>query len=210
MNPGVAVVLAAGRGQRLGGDGKAGVALPDGRSMLEACLAAIRSAGIDEVLVVVRPGDRGSIAEARRLGVPAVPSRWPHGGPFGSVRTALLRWGTSPADTPETPTPPRPLLLHPVDHPWVQPATLLALLKAARGRRCVVPRFDGRRGHPVALGPDVRAPLASLCPTATLRDALRRAARRVELPVADPGVLANLNRPEEMLVPAAAFGHFDG
>ncbi len=208
MNPGVAVVLAAGRGQRLGGNGKAGVKLPDGRSMLEACLAAIRSAGIDEVLVVVRPGDQRSIAEACRLGVPAVPSRWPHGGPFGSVRTALLRWGTSPDHT--SGAPPCPLLLHPVDHPWVQPATLLALLRAARGRRYVVPRLGGRRGHPVALGPDVLAPLASLCPTVTLRDALRRAARSCELPVADPGVLANLNRPEELRVPAAAFGHFDG
>ncbi len=209
MSPGTAVVLAAGRGRRMGGTGKAAVVLPDGRSMLEACLDALRAAGIARTLVVLRPGDRRGVAEARRLGMPAVSSRWPEAGPLGSVRTALLHRTSSHRTHGPPDVRPGPLLLHPVDHPWVRPATLVALLRVARGRRFVVPRFGGRGGHPVTLGPDALAPLASFRRTVTLREALRVAARRVELPVDDPGVLANLNRPEELRV-AAAFGHFDG
>ena len=63
-------------------------------------------------------------------------------------------------------TRPRPgadaVLLHPVDHPLVEPATIDAVLDAlARGAAIAVPSHAGRRGHPAgfarAVWPDLRA-----------------------------------------------------
>jgi CTP:molybdopterin cytidylyltransferase MocA len=74
------------------------------------------------------------------------------------------------------------VLLTPVDVPPAAPATLAALL-AAEGP--AVPTWQGQDGHPVRLAPPH---------VGGLRERLRGAAR---VPVADPEVLSNLNRPAD-------------
>ncbi len=104
---------------------------------------------------------------------------------------------------------PRGILLQPVDHPEVRPATVQSLgatfeaaLVAFGGRKAgtfgyaLVPRYRGRRGHPVALSAAL-ASVVSRDRTATdLSDAIRRHARLVGyLDVADRGVTVNRNTP---------------
>ncbi len=85
--------------------------------------------------------------------------------------------------------PPR-LLVTPVDHPCISREVVQALLDA--DGPVVIPTYGGRRGHPVILS-------AALFPElldAPLDQGARAVVRRyqaVEVPVGDPGVLANID-----------------
>jgi len=108
---------------------------------------------------------------------------------------------------------PEAVLVLPVDHPAVRPATVRALaaaMKAAlasyRGgssRRqgfayALVPRYRRRRGHPVALSPALARAVAGDRGARDLSDALRRNARLVGyLDCDDAGVARNRNTPEQ-------------
>lgn len=184
MSPRVAaVVLAAGRGERIGGP-KACLRWPgaDGDVPLACAHAtAALGAGCDRVLIVVR----AEVAEAL--------SRWPlprtevaisdapdQLGPAGSIAAALPR-------------------LHDVDRVIVTPVdthpasahligSLLAALDHAEAAR---PRFQGRGGHPVALRLSALAPYAQASPP-PLRDVLRAmGARCVSVETTDGRVHSN-------------------
>lgn len=108
---------------------------------------------------------------------------------------------------------PEALLVLPVDHPAVRPATvrgLAAAMKAAlaayrvgstRGpgfAYALVPRYRRRRGHPVALSPGLARAVVADRGAHDLSDAVRRNARLVGyLDCADAGVVWNRNRPED-------------
>ncbi len=104
---------------------------------------------------------------------------------------------------------PRGILLQPVDHPEVRPSTVQALgakleqaLAAFGGRKAstlgyaLVPRYRGRRGHPVALSATLAAAVARDRTATDLSDAIRRQAQLVGyLDVADRGITVNRNTP---------------
>ena len=88
----------------------------------------------------------------------------------------------------------------PVDYPAVQPATVKQLLRVCETSDApvIVPRFDGRHGHPVIVRRAVADELLALPPTATARDVLHRyAAETSYVAVDDGGVLADVDTPEE-------------
>ena len=111
------------------------------------------------------------------------------------------------------------VLVMPVDHPAVKPATVRALAAALRaaldsyrggpakraGSRsprdgfayALVPRYRRRRGHPVALSPALARAVTRDRQATDLSDAVRRNARLVGyLDCADAGVVRNRNTPE--------------
>ena len=92
-------------------------------------------------------------------------------------------------------------LLALVDMPLVGAATVAALLDAWRsaptGTEVVVPVHDGRRGHPIVLARALFARIAALGPDQPLREVVR-AARALDVPVPDPGVLIDFDRPEDV------------
>ncbi len=102
---------------------------------------------------------------------------------------------------------PKGLLLHPVDHPQVQPTTVAALgmmledaLASFGGRRssgfeyAVVPRHRGLRGHPVAMSAALAAAVSRDKTARDLADSIRRHARLVGyLDVKDRGIVVNRN-----------------
>jgi CTP:molybdopterin cytidylyltransferase MocA len=84
----------------------------------------------------------------------------------------------------------------PVDHPLVSASSVRALVAAAAA--AAVPTHRGHRGHPVCLSREPATALANdRLAAATLRDVLA-AIHPVEVPVDDPGVLANCNTPEAL------------
>ena len=135
----VAIVLAAGEGRRMGGP-KALLA-PGGTTFLARACEALRRPGVAEVVAVL-----GACAEgvAREAKVPAgvrvvVNDRWPEG-----MLTSLWA-GLDAAEEAEA----EAVLAHPVDNPFVEAATVDAVVAAlASGARIVVPAHAGRRGHP--------------------------------------------------------------
>jgi molybdenum cofactor cytidylyltransferase len=81
-----------------------------------------------------------------------------------------------------------------VDHPAVAPETVSALV-AANGR-IRVPRYGGRRGHPIWFSRDLISEFLAISPAAAARDIVRAHAAETEfLDVDDPGILADIDDP---------------
>lgn len=179
----VAIVPAAGLGQRMGAD-KALLAL-GGTTAIERIAATCRAAGIDELLVVRRDG-----AAALPAGLAARVVTVPPGGEMADSLRAAQR--ALPANATA-------VVVFPVDHALVEADTVLALLAAlARpGAGVALPLFRGRPGHPVALARAVFDRIAD--PRAVLRDLIRSADGAVQaLPTANPWVRADLDEPADL------------
>jgi CTP:molybdopterin cytidylyltransferase MocA len=134
-----AVVLAAGEGRRMGGP-KA-LARLQGRPFLERCVEALRRPGVERVLAVLghqadRVRDEVALPPETVL---IVNAQWA-GGMLGSVHAGLDAAEAHGCDA---------VLLHPVDHPLVEPETVDAVVAALAGGAVIaVPSYQGRRGHP--------------------------------------------------------------
>jgi molybdenum cofactor cytidylyltransferase len=183
-----ALVPAAGSASRFGG-GKL-LAPVDGVPLLDRTLGALLGAGAGEVLVVLPP-DASWTTKIERLRDPRVrttvnpdPSR----GMFSSIQIGVAHLAEAP------------LAVLPGDMPFVKSETIKALLDlAGRTDRIVSPRFQGRRGHPVLLPADVREAILTAPASARLNDVLRPfASRFVDLDVADPGVVRDVDVVEDL------------
>jgi len=166
------IVLAAGWSTRMGHP-KALTRL-GGETAVERIVRACHEAGCGSVRVVAPPGVPLPPLDAHVLVNPD-----PDAGRTGSLQMALR------GDA----------LVWPVDHPLAAPGTARALL--ATPGEWVVPTWGGKGGHPVVLRGGAVALVRAARPDAPLRDALR-GARRVDVPVEDEGVLANLDAPGDV------------
>jgi CTP:molybdopterin cytidylyltransferase MocA len=183
-----AIILAAGEGKRMGGP-KA-LALLDQDPFLTRVVAACREGGCGSVWTVVRPGADAVTALAVSLGTQVVENPDAEDGMFSSVQAGLRAAGADPST-------PAGFLVFPVDHPRVEARTIGAIVRAAVGHSpdaWIVPGYRGRPGHPVWIGEALARRILELPSSHTLRDALAAAgAKRVDLPVDDPGILENRN-----------------
>jgi CTP:molybdopterin cytidylyltransferase MocA len=178
--------------------------------VLGADAARVRAALEDEIQTLVATGRlHDEVTAARRHGAPALEVRfvvnrvWARG-MYGSVRAGLRAARTAK---------PEAVLVLPVDHPFISPATIQVLaaamdaaLGAYRGTRAerarfayaVVPRYRGRRGHPLVLSAGLAAAVAADGRARDLSDAVRSRARLVGyLDVRDSGVVRNRNTPRD-------------
>ena len=92
------------------------------------------------------------------------------------------------------------VLFAPVDHPLFSSTTVRALIEAfsETGAPLVVPSFDGWRGHPVLFGRALFPELMEPDLPEGARTVVRRYLRdRIQLPVDDPGILADIDTPED-------------
>jgi molybdenum cofactor cytidylyltransferase len=183
-----ALVPAAGSASRFGG-GKL-LAPVDGVPLLDRTIGALLDGGADEVLVVLPP-DASWSPKIQRLRDPRVKTTTnpdPSRGMFSSIQVGI-------AHLAET-----PLAVLPGDMPFVKPDTVKALLDlASRTDGIVSPRFQGRRGHPVLLPADLREPILAAPASARLNEVLRPfASRFVDLDVADPGVVRDVDVVEDL------------
>lgn len=112
----IAVILvAAGRGSRMGGGLPKQWRLLAGRPVLAHTVAAFRAAGLERILLVIHPEDR---ARAEPLGLPLV-----EGGASrsDSVRAALAALASDP---------PAQVLIHDAARPLVEPSLIAGVLDA--------------------------------------------------------------------------------
>jgi molybdenum cofactor cytidylyltransferase len=84
-----------------------------------------------------------------------------------------------------------------VDHPAVAPATIDALLAGPSAALLRVPRYNGRRGHPIWFSRELIPEFLALPETGAARDVVRGHAAQTEfLDVDDPGILADIDDSE--------------
>jgi nicotine blue oxidoreductase len=191
------VILAAGRGSRLGGVAKALIER-GGQTFLERIAGTCDRAMVAPAVVVVGEPFAGQVAEhAAELGLEVAVNPDPDRGMGSSVEVgfahAAQRWGDLDA-----------ALLWPVDHPWVELETVAAIAGRAATGAVVIPvvgRADGDRGgHPTAVGRDLWAALAACADVeGGARGVFRHNRDRVvRLAVADIGVARDVDRPEDL------------
>jgi CTP:molybdopterin cytidylyltransferase MocA/predicted O-methyltransferase YrrM len=184
----VAVVLAAGEGRRMGGP-KALLPLGETTFLAHACRLLARP-GVASVVAVV-----GAEAERVRAGAGLPPGatvvvndRWREG-MLSSVGRGLDAAEAGGADA---------VLLHPVDHPLVQPSTIDRVIQALSASAPIaVPTWDGRRGHPGGFHRSVFGELRAAPPDRGARAVLAADPGRVAHVAGDPGCLVGIDTPED-------------
>lgn len=160
MNEIAAILLAAGRSRRMGAFKPL---LPfGGVSVAEACVASLRAGGAGRIVVVV--GHRGAevcAALSRLEDLSFVVNKVP-----GSEMGVSVALGVE-AVSKEA----EAVLVALVDQPAVPPSEIAKLIEARRrtGARLVLPKWEGRGGHPVLLDLTLREELLRLVPEKGLR-----------------------------------------
>lgn len=92
------------------------------------------------------------------------------------------------------------------DMPFVRPSSIAAVRDALiHGAALAAPYWHARRGHPVGIGGRFRADLEALGGDEGARKLLAaHAAELVKVPVGDPGVIRDIDRPEDLAPPIVA------
>jgi len=176
--------------------GRPKLSLPlGGRTVLERVVSTLSDGGVSLVLVVVGPHvpELADLARAAGAAVCELPGQTPDMRATVEAGLAWIEERYSPHGGS--------WFLVPPDHPVVEPRVVADLL-AARARSpqasIVVPTHAGRRGHPTLIDwahvAGIRALPAGQGINAYLR---RHAAETLELPVDTPGVLLDLDTPED-------------
>ena len=160
-----ALILAAGRGARVGGP-KALLTL-DGETFLARVARLLRRPGVERVMAVLgHEADRvrREAALPPDVGV-TVNARYAEG-----MLTSILA-GLDHAEAAGA----EAVLVHPVDHPLVEAATVDAVVAAlAQGATIAVPSHGGRRGHPAGFARSAWAALRAADPEEGARGVLAR------------------------------------
>jgi CTP:molybdopterin cytidylyltransferase MocA len=163
-----------------------------GAPFLTRAVRALRDGGCAPIIVSVRdPGDDIgllALSEADRVVIPADPTL----GPIAGLQAAL------PHVDPRV----GGIVVLPVDHPLVTAGTVRALIAAAAdpGAQIVLPTHGGRTGHPVFFAASLFPELMSPDLSEGARTVVRSDPDRVRVvAVENPGVLANLDTPEDLL-----------
>ncbi len=187
MSPRIAAVVpAAGRSRRMG---REKIELPwDVSTILETVLDKLAAIGAAPIVVVLRSDLSAAAQRALRRGARVVINPNPDEDMLTSIRLGVAALSESVDG----------VLVWPADHPAVSVATLETLCAGAGRSRAVLPRYRGRRGHPVVLGADLLPAVAAIAPGEGLRRLWRLQPDLVlDLEVDDPGVLVDLDTPED-------------
>ncbi len=183
-----AIILAAGRGARMGGP-KALLAL-EGETFLAGVARRLRRPGVERVTAVI-----GHEAERvrREAALPAdvVTIMNPHyaDGMLTSILAGLEDADAAGADA---------VLVHPVDHPLVDAETVDAVIAALRhGAIIAVPSHGGRRGHPGGFARPAWATLRAAAPDEGARGVLARHPEWIEHVPAGEECLFGINTPTD-------------
>ena len=178
----VAIVPAAGKGERFGGV-KLMARFKD-EPLINWTLWSLLDGGVANVVVVTAPG--ADFYEAKLMNDPRVSvvvNEDPSRGMFSSIQAGVAEASGDP------------ILILPGDMPFVSADTVSLVLDTARRTgRIVSPRFEGRRGHPIAVPDRLRAQILAAEPRTTLASILdQHEADRHSVDVADSGVLRDVD-----------------
>jgi xanthine dehydrogenase accessory factor len=184
-----ALVLAAGTSSRMG-EPKPLVSL-GGRPVLAHVLAAVAASRVDETIVVL-----GAASDRVRKEVPREGARWVENPSFAEGMSSSLKVGVA-ALSPESVG----FFVVLADEPFVRASTYDALIAARErtGARIVLPTFEGVRGNPVLIDRSLAGEVDEITGDRGCRALrLRHPKETVEVPVDDPGVVIDLDTPEEV------------
>ena len=186
----IAIVTAAGSAERFGG--RKLLAPVNGEPLLDRTITSLLDGGVSEVIVVVGADGRAELErdvnamnDAR---VRPVENHDPSRGMLSSIQEGVA---TASGDA---------LLVMPGDMPYVRAETVRAVIAKFREKPAIVsPRFNGKRGHPVALPIALKDEIRTTDTHLTLHDVIKRhQGQRVDIDVDDPGIVRDVDKPEDL------------
>jgi len=137
----VAVILSAGESSRMG---RPKALLPiDGQTFIERIVAALKQGGLDRILVVLGFNAEELRRQISHLPVEILVNPEHKLGQLSSLQVAV-RHLQAAQDCDG-------VMIHLVDHPYIDPKLVRLMLQRFDGTKfsIVVPRHQGKRGHPV-------------------------------------------------------------
>ncbi len=185
-----AIVLAAGRSRRMGVQK---LLLPWGgpkQTVIGHIISALAGGGTDCVIAVVGTGSDAVAAEVARAGAVVVRNPDPEGDMLSSVRCGIRA----------LPSGCQAVIVSLGDQPSLNSNLVRQMLDAfsAAGKGILVPVHDGKRGHPVLFSTHYCDEVLARHDRIGLRGLLAAHASDVfELPVSTPGVLTDVDCPED-------------
>ena len=183
----VAIVPAAGKGERFGGAKL--LARFNDEPLINWTLWSLLDGGVATVIVVTAPGADLSVAKLMNdPRVSVVVNEDPSRGMFSSIQAGL---SASVGD---------PFVILPADMPFIASSTVTEVVLACiRRHRVIIPVHQDQRGHPIAIPWTFRESLLLAPADTTLKHALLAAgAEPIELPVGDSGVLRDVDTPQDL------------
>ena len=184
------LLLAAGSASRFGSD-KLRHSLPHGVAIAVQAARHLKSE-LTRVLAVVRPASDELAAALRADGCEVVVCENAAEGMGASLACAARAAGEADG-----------YIVALGDMPFVRPSTIAAVRDAlAGGASLVAPYFRARRGHPVGIAGKFARDLAALTGDEGAKKLLAANERAlVKIPVGDPGVIRDIDRPEDLAPP---------
>jgi molybdenum cofactor cytidylyltransferase len=176
--------------------GRPKLSLPLGdRTVIEHVALALQAGGIDRIVVVVGPHvpELAALAAGAGADVLALANTTPD-------MRATVAAGLDYLEERYQPTRADWWLLAPGDHPVISPRVLEELRAAAdlQSHTIIVPTHQGQRGHPTLISWSLAAAVRAIPPGTGINTFLRgRLGETLEIEVTDPGILANLDTPED-------------
>ncbi len=175
------IILAAGYSERAGGFKP----LLDlcGKALLERTVESM--SGICERIIVVGGHEFEELSKLTRKlsGVITVRNGHPERGMFASVRVGVAEVAAER------------FFILPGDQPAVMPATFRGLL--AQGGDIVIPRYKGKKGHPVLFDASCKDGILSLPDSGILRTYIHTKSKVRILDVDDPGIGLDVDTAED-------------
>lgn len=168
--------------------GREKVLLPFGGStILETVLETLAAAAVEEIVVVTRPDLPDAIARARRFRALVVENPRPEQEMIVSIRLGMAKVSAGA----------EAVFLWPADHPAVRRETIERLARSADPAAALIPRYEGRRGHPALIGRNLFAAVGQVPAGEGLHSLWRKRPELVrEIEVADRGVILNCDTPQ--------------
>jgi molybdenum cofactor cytidylyltransferase len=196
MEPGgiVSVLPAAGASRRMG---RPKLLLPFKEGFLiTGVVRALREGGVERIVLVTAPDDEDLRDWALREGLETAVNPDPARGMLSSIREGVAALGGAAELARRGAT----LLVSPADLPNLQAETVIELLRRMResGAPIAEPIFHGKRGHPLAIAPQLIPEIETLDLNVGLRQLRDRyEAELLEVPVEDSGAVQDVDTPEE-------------
>lgn len=185
MNP-EGIILAAGASTRMGSP-KA-LLLYQNETFLDRLIGQLQ--GLCARVTVVTGAHTGPIRAGTRRGAAV---RWVVNEHYADGQLSSLQCGLRALQPGST-----HVLFTLVDHPAVQAETLRLVWAASSGPAApvvVIPRWRGKRGHPVCCARPIVDELLTLPRQSSAKEVIRAHARYVD--VDDPGICADIDDPED-------------
>lgn len=185
----VAVILAAGESRRMG---RPKALLPvEGVPFIERIVTALRKTRVGKILVVLGHDAEEMKERIAYLDLSIVENKDYRLGQLSSLIAAIRSLQREPVDG---------LLVHLVDHPFIDRALVDTMIDRfyQSKKLIVVPRHGDRRGHPVIFSRSLFPELLA----APIEEGAKVVVRRhreetLEIETDDPGVLVDIDTPEE-------------